>query len=220
MAHNVGMVDEPSPALFPLPEGSRRPLRRIVLVTGPSGSGKTSLMNRLGIPTVTLDDFYLDLDHPDMPQRFGIVDWDDPRSWNRTAAVETLLEIVRTGEAAVPIYDIPTSKRTGTRKFVAGGCPIVVAEGIFAAEIVEDLRREQVLADAITIARPRVTTFWFRLLRDLGEARKPPLTLIRRGVGLYRMEPEMIAEWERKGCRRLSASQTEKQVRELRAQHP
>src|SRR5699024_11958575 len=62
--------------------------RRIVLLTGASGSGNTSLVRRLGIPTITLDDFYFDHDEPGLPERFGIVDWDDPATWNRRAAVE------------------------------------------------------------------------------------------------------------------------------------
>lgn len=207
-------------ALFDLPEGSRRPSRRIVLLTGPSGSGKTSLVRRLGIPTITLDDFYFDHDHPDLPRRFGIVDWDNAATWNRAEAVAALIEVCSTGEVDVPIYDIPTSTRTGTRRFVADGSPIVVAEGIFAAEIVQDLQAQQVLADAIIIARPRFTTFWFRLLRDLGEARKPPLTLVRRGWALVRSEPEQLRRWQAQGCRRLSPAKAEHCIRRLIAEHP
>lgn len=205
----------PDSALFDLPEGSRRTSRRIVLLTGPSGSGKTSLVRRLGIPTIMLDDFYFDHDHPGLPQRFGIVDWDDPATWNRAEAVAALAEVCAGGEVDVPIYDIPTSRRTGTRRFVADGSPIVVAEGIFAAEIVRELQAQQVLADAIVISRPRFTTFWFRLLRDLGEARKPPLTLIRRGWALVRSEPAQLRRWQAQGCRKLSPARAEQCIRSL-----
>lgn len=201
--------------LFDLPKGSRRWTRRVVLLTGASGSGKTSLVRRLGIPTITLDDFYFDHDHPGLPRRYGIVDWDDASTWDRRGAIDSLLQVCREGEADIPIYDIPTSTRTGSRRFIADGSPIVVAEGIFAAEIARELAAEQVLADAIVIARPRLATFWFRLLRDLGEARKPPMTLVRRGWSLLRSEPAQLRKWQGQGCRRLSPAKAEVCLRGL-----
>src|SRR5690606_3864548 len=48
------------PGLFDIPPGARRTPVRVVLLTGPSGSGKTSLTGRLGLPVVSLDDFYRD----------------------------------------------------------------------------------------------------------------------------------------------------------------
>lgn len=203
------------PGLFEIPAGSRRVGHRIVLLTGPSGSGKSSLVRRLGVPTLALDDFYRDIDHPGLPHRFGIVDWDDPASWDHAAAVEALVGLCRDGETMLPVYDIPTSRRTGETRLVLDGEPVVVAEGIFAAELVADLRREDVLADAICLVRPRVATFWFRLLRDLGEGRKPPLTLVRRGLGLMRAEPDLVRRWVDKGCRPLSRAAAEAAIRAL-----
>ncbi|WP_307868217.1 uridine kinase family protein [Cellulosimicrobium cellulans] len=203
------------PALFDLPPGSREVPTRIVLLTGASGSGKTSLTRRLGLPVVALDDFYLDHDHPDLPQRFGIVDWDDPRSWDATGAVAALVDLARTGHADVPVYDIPTSRRTGTTHLDVTGSRVVLAEGIFAAEIVAACRAQDVLADAICLRRPRLMTFWFRLLRDLAEMRKPPLTLFRRGWALLRAEPGLVRRWESLGCRALTPAQAEKEIRAL-----
>ena len=203
--------------LFDLPEGTRVPPRRIVLLTGPSGSGKTSLTRRLGLPVVALDDFYRDVDHPDMPHRFGIVDWDSPGSWDGAGALEALLSLVTTGHSDVPVYDIPTSSRTGTTHLDVTGSRIVIAEGIFAAELVDACRAEGILADAICLRRPRLMTFWFRLLRDLGESRKPPLTLLRRGWGLLRDEPRLVQGWVDKGCRTASPGQAERDVRALLA---
>ena len=201
--------------LFEIPAGARRAPTRIVLLTGPSGSGKTSLTGRLGLPVVALDDFYRDGDHPGLPQRHGIVDWDDPRSWDGEAALAALLDIARTGHAEVPLYDIPTNRRTTTTAFDAGGSPIVLAEGIFAAELIEAAREEDILADALCLWRPRLQTFWFRLLRDLGEARKPPLTLLRRGLSLARSEPAMIAALEARGARKVRVDQAESRIRHL-----
>lgn len=202
-------------ALFEIPAGARRAPTRIVLLTGPSGSGKTSLTGRLGLPVVPLDDFYLDGDQPGLPRRHGIVDWDDPRSWDREGALAALLDIARGGRTELPLYDIPTNRRTTTVAFDAGGSPIVLAEGIFAAELIAPAREEDILADALCLWRPRFQTFWFRLLRDLGEARKPPLTLLRRGLSLAREEPRMIAELQRRGARKLRVDDAESHIRQL-----
>ncbi|MPV38419.1 uridine kinase family protein [Georgenia subflava] len=201
--------------LFDLPPGSRHAAARVVLLTGPSGSGKTSLTRRMGLPVVSLDDFYLDGDHPDLPRRYGVVDWDSPRTWDRTAAMSALLELSRTGSAELPVYDIPTNARTGTTSLSLDGFPIFIAEGIFAAEIVEACREEDILADALCIFRPRAQTFWFRLMRDLGEARKPPMTLVWRGLNLARNEPAMIRDLQAKGCRKVRVDEAERDIRTL-----
>ena len=44
----------------------------------------------------------------------GIVDWDDPASWNAGAALEALVALAHDGVAEVPVYSIPLSRRTGT----------------------------------------------------------------------------------------------------------
>ncbi|PFG34320.1 uridine kinase family protein [Sanguibacter antarcticus] len=204
-----------SDALFDLPPGSRVPTTRVVLLTGPSGSGKSSLVRRLGLPSVALDDFYRDHDHPHMPQRFGIADWDSPQSWDADDAVRALVELCSTGHSDVPVYDIPTSRRTGTTHVDVSGATVIVAEGVFAAELVERCRAEGILADALCITRPRALTFWFRLLRDLGESRKPPHTLVRRGWGLMRDEPAAVRGWAAQGCRTVGVAQAEREITAL-----
>lgn len=204
-----------SDALFDVPPDARRPAARVVLLTGPSGSGKSALTRRLGLPVVALDDFYRDVDHPGMPMRYGIVDWDDPRSWDHAAALEALRAVTSTGRAEVPVYDIPTSRRTGTTVVETRGAPVVLAEGIFAAELVAACRADGILADAICLARPRLVSFWFRFLRDVAEARKPLGTLVRRGWGLLREEPRLVARWSSLGCRTASPSQAERDIRTL-----
>lgn len=211
------MTAQDSDGLFDLPPGTRQPSARVVLLTGPSGSGKSSLVRRLGLASVALDDFYHDHDHPGMPRRFGIADWDSPDSWDGAGALAALVELCTTGHAELPLYDIPTSRRTGTTHADLTGEPIIIAEGIFASELVAACRSEGILADAICVTRPRLVTFWFRLLRDLGESRKPPLTLIRRGWGLLRDEPALIRHWVSQGCRAVRVAQAERDIRALHA---
>lgn len=209
-------MSQVDPPLFDLPPDARRPRARVVLVSGPSGSGKTRLTRRLLWPTVTLDDFYLDHDHPGLPRRHGMVDWDCPATWDAQAAVAALTELCTAGTAAIPLYDIPTSSRVGERVVELGGEPLVLAEGIFAAEIVAPLREAGLLADALCLTRPRAQTFWFRLMRDLDEGRKPPLNLVRRGVSLAREEPRMIADLTAKGCRPIRIEEAEHRLKVMR----
>ena len=207
-----GLFDAPAPRAV-------RPRARVVLLCGPSGSGKTSLVRRLGLPVLQLDDFYRDADDvrtdPPMPHRFGIVDWDDPDSWDGRAALEVLVRLCVEGSADVPVYDIPTSRRTGTSRLDLAGAPVVVAEGIFAAQLVGRCREAGVLADALCLRLRPMVTFWRRLARDLSESRKPPLTLVRRGLGLMRDEPRLVAQWVALGCRPVSPAEAEEAVRSL-----
>jgi uridine kinase len=195
------------------------PSARVVLLCGPSGVGKSSLVRRLGLPALALDDYYRDGDdpgEPPLPHRFGIVDWDDPASWDAAAALEGLRALCTTGAADVPAYDIPSNRRTGTARLDLGGAPLVVAEGIFAAHLVAPCRQAGLLADAVCLVLPPWRTFARRLLRDLAEARKPPATLVRRGLALLRTEPALVARWTALGCRPLPPAEAERAVLALR----
>ncbi|MCL1801568.1 MAG: ATP-binding protein, partial [Promicromonosporaceae bacterium] len=170
---------------------------------------------RTGLPNLPLDDFYFDHDHPGLPQRFGIVDWDSPETWNAAGAMEALVALCDTGEVEVPVYDIRTSSRVGSAWADLHGEHLVVAEGIFASELVDRLERVGLLADAICLVRPRLVSFTFRLARDLRERRKPVLTLIRRGIGLLRDERRQIAHWVAQGCHPMSKRAASARIAEL-----
>lgn len=203
--------------LFDLPAEQREPKARVILVTGPSGSGKTRFTHRSGLPVVSLDDFYFDDTHPGLPRRHGMIDWDSPTCWNKDGAVRALVELATTGETVLPIYDIPTNSKVAEKTLNLEGGRYFLAEGIFAAEIVEDCRREGILADALCISRPRLQTFWFRLMRDLDEARKPPLNLIRRGVSHAINEPKMYERLTSQGCRKVSIMEAHETLTQMLA---
>jgi uridine kinase len=178
-------------------------LARLVLLAGPSGSGKTHLAEESGLPLLDLDDFYKDGADPTLPRHptLGIVDWDDPGSWDREGALAALEQVCRDGWADVPVYSIAADGRVGERRFEIGAAPAFVGTGIFAAELVGPSRDRGLLLDAIVVRRSRVKNFLRRLSRDLREHRKPPLTLIRRGVTLMRAEPGVVARQMSLGCR-------------------
>jgi uridine kinase len=182
---------------------------RVVVVAGPSGSGKSRLCRRLeaslGVLTLNLDDFYKDGDDPTLPRvHLGpgqdIVDWDDPASWSQEDAVEALAALCRDGRAEVPVYDIAHDGRVGTRRVALGTPPYVLAEGLFAQEVVAGCRERGLLADAVCVRHHRLVTFWRRFTRDLREHRKPPLVLLRRGWLLMRAEPRVVAHAVAAGC--------------------
>ena len=63
-----------------------------------------------------------------------------------------------------------------------------------------DLHELGLLAGAFCVHHQRWVTFARRLARDLAERRKPPLTLVRRGLALAREEPSVIRRQEALGA--------------------
>ncbi|GGB83985.1 ATP-binding protein [Knoellia flava TL1] len=188
---------------------------RVVVLAGPSGAGKSRLAERLhaahGWPIVRLDDFYRDEDDPSMPrsEELGIIDWDHPDSWNESAAVSSLCELVETGSTRTPVYDLSKSRAVDTTTVTADADDLVLAEGIFAAEVVASLRAAGVLHSAWCIHHRPFVTFVRRLARDLRERRKPPMVLLRRGLALMRAEPEVIRRQEALGAQSARAKDVE-----------
>jgi len=177
---------------------------RVVLLAGPSGAGKSRLAEQVGLPVVRLDDFYRDGDDDAMPRSpLGIVDWDDPRSWDGDRAVAALEQLCTTGSADLPVYDIAADGTVGHRPVTTDGSPLIVAEGIFADQIVAKLRDRGLLAAAICVRHHRLVTFVRRFQRDLRERRKPPLTLLRRGLILLRDDPQVVRRCVEAGCEPL-----------------
>ena len=172
--------------------------RKLLLIAGPSGSGKSRLTTTAvahgSAVALSLDDFYHDHDHPGMPTTpIGIPDWDDPATWDLTLAVETLRRLLTVGAAEVPVYEISQSRRVGSRRIEMGAAELLVAEGIFAIQACPAARSAGVEVEALWLDRRPVANFARRLARDLRERRQTPWVLLRRGVALYRAEPEQRA---------------------------
>jgi uridine kinase len=120
----------------------------------------------------------------------------------------------------VRVYDIARSAATGTARVYLDPDALVVAEGIFAAEIVADLRAARMLHSAWCVRHPRWVTFVRRLVRDLLERRKPPLVLLRRGLALRRAEPAIVARMERLGATSATPAQVQRWLRAARRPLP
>jgi len=182
---------------------------RVIVLAGPSGAGKSRLAERLELPVLRLDDYYLDGDADALPritegQNAGLVDWDDPKSWDHDAACAAIETLCREGRAEVPVYDISASARVGSQVVDLGTATRFVAEGIFASEVVPECARRGLLAGAYCITQHPLLTFGRRLRRDLREHRKPPLILVRRGWALKRAQGDVVEHARALGCEVLS----------------
>ncbi|MCA0253196.1 MAG: uridine kinase [Actinobacteria bacterium] len=166
------------------------PAPRLILVAGASGSGKSRLARASGCLAFRLDDFYFDADYPGhVLTDYGIIDWDDAASWNAAAAVAALDALLTEGEVEVPDYSISESRTIGRHTVVLSDCECVVAEGVFAIELLPHLREAGIPATPIYLDRPGWLVFGLRLRRDLAGKRKPPRVLLRRGLALWRAQP-------------------------------
>lgn len=168
------------------------PCPRLVLIAGASGSGKSRLAHASDCLALRLDDFYFDADHPGhVLTDYGIIDWDNVASWDAEAAVAALNTLMTTDEVEVPEYSISESRRIGSHTVKLGDCDCIVAEGVFAIELLAHLRAAGVPASAIYLDRPGWLVFALRLRRDLAGHRKPPRVLLRRGWALWRAQPAL-----------------------------
>lgn len=191
------------------------PLARVLVLGGPSGAGKSRLAARLqrrhGWPVVRLDDFYKEIDDPSLPMTdMGIADWDDVGSYRLDAAIAALEELCTTGSVSAPEYAISTSRVVGTHTITLAGATTVVAEGIFAGDVIAPLQQRGLLREALCVRQNAWLTFARRLTRDLQERRKPPTVLLRRGLRLRAAESGIVAAYEELGARPIRPAQAER----------
>ena len=104
----------------------------------------------------------------------------------------------------------------GRRPFVLAsavlGWSMVFIDGSALSVAIPALREAGLLHSAWCIRHHRTKTFVLRLVRDLAERRKPPLTLVRRGWVLMRDEPRVVARHVELGARCATPTQAEREL--------
>lgn len=198
---------------------------RVIVLAGPSGSGKSRLAAQSGLPVLRLDDFYREIGDPALPRttegsNAGLVDWDHPDSWSPHNAVVALEELCSTGETRAPDYDLSTSSRVGSHQVTLDGAQYVVAEGIFAQDLVPLLDERGLLASAFCLEQPPALTFWRRLVRDLREHRKPPRVLLARGAALMSEQRAFVRRAVALGCTPATPEEVRHRVQMLGDETP
>lgn len=193
----------------------------VVLLVGPSGSGKTYLAKSVGLPILALDDFYRADTDPGLPLHpDGKVDWEHPGSWDPAAAAAALEVLCCGDEVTVPDYSFHENRAVGTKTVRRDGARVVVAEGIFAAELVAPLRADGLLVDALLIRQNRWVTFARRLIRDLRENRKSRWYLVTQGWAKTMAEPAVVARQLGQGARPVSKPEARAILARLAARPP
>jgi uridine kinase len=192
----------------------------LVLLGGASGSGKSYLAARFGRPHLELDAFYREIgEHtPASPlplTPYGEIDWDHPGTWNSGAAARAVTELLETGRTRIPNYSIATSSYSGHRTVALAEGP-VIAEGIFADSVLDQLRSLGVEVDAVFITVSPITTAVRRLVRDLREHRKPLPFLLKRGWALFRSERAVRDRYLAAGFRPVAKRQVKRELAGLR----
>ncbi|WP_246227243.1 uridine kinase [Propioniciclava coleopterorum] len=100
-----------------------------------------------------------------------------------------LRSLLRDGHAEVPTYSIAESRRTGSRTLDLQGRPLIIAEGIFALDLLPLALAAGLPVTPLYLDRDRTLVAALRLRRDLAQHRKPPAVLLRRGWALWRAQP-------------------------------
>jgi len=138
-----------------------------IFIAGGSCSGKTTLAGELKnhLPTssvINMDDYFRNIDDPDLPRENGIKSFDNPGSYHLSELIDHLKKFNQRLSILTPTYDVKTNQRTVGKKMVQAS-NIVIVDGLFAIDLVKrlDINKITVFVDA-----PYRTRLLRRVARD------------------------------------------------------
>lgn len=159
--------------------------RIVVGITGPASAGKSFIADKLGWPTMRLDDYYKDVEHVDGKG----LSFFDPASNNLERAASDIRRWLRGEPFEPPMHDMSTHRTVGKREPIKPG-RVLVVEGLFTLlPELKDFIDLKVYVDSPT--RKKLLRSYKRAMS--GERRKKSLMrLIREGPRKKRQQYEHI----------------------------
>lgn len=145
----------------------------LIGVAGSSGSGKSELATQLSLvlksPLISLDSYYLDLQHLSYQDR-SMMNFDEPAALDSSLLIEHFSTVANGEPIEVPEYDFSSHTRAPrTERIVPAD--FVILEGLFALYW-ERLRN--LLGTRVFVELPDEVCFARRLARDVRERGRTP----------------------------------------------
>ena len=138
-----------------------------VLIAGGSCSGKTTLTKEItgyfpDSSTVSMDDYFLDIDDPNLPIENGRITFDKQESYHLQELSEHLMSLNQRCSIMSPTYNLEHNKRALEKKMI-GEADIVIVDGLYAINLGNnlDINKLSIFVDA-----PYQTRLLRRIARD------------------------------------------------------
>lgn len=124
-----------------LSSNKRNPL--FVFIAGGSCAGKTTLAKRLNnyftkSSVIPMDDYFLDIDDPDLPIENGRLSFDKPESYHLQELSEHLMLLNQHYSILSPVYNLSDNKRVDRKKRIPP-TELIIVEGLYAIRLGHNL---------------------------------------------------------------------------------
>ncbi len=142
-----------------------------IFIAGGSCSGKTTLTKEIKkslnqASVVSMDDYFLDFDDPNLPKENGQISFDSPGSYHQFEMIEHLKKLNQSESILTPVYNLKYNQRTTEKKEVPSS-DIVIIDGLFSINLGKELNLNKI---TIFVDAPLKTRLRRRVLRDKGLA--------------------------------------------------